>query len=83
MLSLLLSLGADQMIKGMIKTCDDLTKAISTFYLHEPQNADLNELLILLFAVNPDTTTILYQSPQFLVNCCPSFINDLLKLGVL
>ena len=79
----LLSLGADQVNKAMIKTRDDPMNAISAFHLDELKDPDVKELLLLLSQVDAGTTTILYSSPQFLVERCPSFFQDLLNLGVL
>ena len=79
----LLSLGADQVNKAMIKTRDDPTMSISAFHLDEMSKFDLAELLLLLSEVDSGTTTILYSSPQFLTDSYPMFIRDLLKLHVL
>ncbi len=65
----LLSLGADQVNKAMMKTRSDLTCAITAIHLDELQGeADVKELLLLLSEVDAGTTTILYSSPQFLVD---------------
>ena len=79
----LLSLGADQVNKAMIKTRNDPTMAISAFHLDELSTADLKELLLLLSEVDAGTTTILYSSPQFLTDSNPTFVHDLMKLKVL
>jgi superfamily II DNA helicase RecQ len=79
----LLSLGADQVNKAMMKTRNDPSKAITAFHLDELEDTDLNELLILLSEVDAGCTTILYSSPQFLVDRCPTFFNRLMNLGIL
>ena len=79
----LLSLGADQVNKAMIKTRNDPTMSFSAFHLDELSPSDLKELMLLLAEVDAGTTTILYSSPQFLTDSNPKFVDDLLKLNAL
>ena len=72
----LLSLGADQVNKTMIRTQHDpSTWAIHLDDLHDKKVVD--ELLTLLQDMNDNGTVMLYSSPQFLTERFPNFIADL------
>ena len=79
----LLSLGADQVNKTMIKTRSDSTNSISAVHLDELKRDDLLELLAILNEADDGLTTILYSSPQFLVKSFPTFFAGLLATGLL
>ena len=79
----LLSLGADQVNKTMIKTRSDSTNSITAIHLDELKRNDLVELLSILREADDGLTTILYSSPQFLVESFPTFFAGLLSTGLL
>ena len=73
----LLSLGADQVNKTMLRTAND--PSTWAVHLDDLLDADVGELLLLIKEMDDKTTVMLYSSPQFLTERFPSFIKLLSK----
>ena len=69
----LLSLGADQVNKTMLRTANEAV------HLDDLLDDDVSELLLLIKEMDDKTTVMLYSSPQFLTERFPSFIKLLLQ----
>ena len=78
----LLSLGADQVNKTMLRTSGDPTTwAVHLDDLNDAK--EVEELLLLLQEMNDIGTVMLYTSPQFLTDRFPKFIASLMKVSFL
>ena len=73
----LLSLGADQVNKTMLRTAND--PSTWAVHLDDLLDDDVSELLLLIKEMDDKTTVMLYSSPQFLTERFPSFIKLLLQ----
>lgn len=74
----LLSLGADQVNKAMLRARHD--PSIWAVHLDDLRDIDVKELLGLINEMDQATTTVmLYSSPQFLVQRFPGFLSKLIN----